>query len=683
MRSRLAFYCLIGSMQLAPTLSAQVLDKHALLTRQTWWDNRDFDWFLARIPAFESPDSAIDATYYYRWELVTKHLTYGSPETGYTFTEFIDRPFWSGAYGAISCPLGHQMEEIRWLNDRGIIEDFARYWFETPGAEPRSYSNWYGAAVWETYEVLGDSGLLHRLLPYMKRQYEGWMAEHWDVGHRMFHWDGLHDGMERNINSRQTDDIDEGAKGYRPTLNSYMFADAEAIANASRLFGDTATSRALRTWADTLRQLVQTELWDDRRGFFLHQSAHDEKDGVQAMTRTYETGRYAGDPHGRELIGYVPWQFNLPEPGKGYERAWRFLMDTAYFLAPYGPTTTERHDPQFYVSPTCCWWSGNSWPYATTQTLVAMANLLNRYQQDVVSAHDWMTLFNTYTRTQRKDGHPYIAEAANPDNGSWEGHDTPHHSENYFHSGYVNLVITGLVGLRPRADDSVEVNPLAPREWAWFALDAVRYHGRRLAVLWDRDGTRYGRGAGLMLLVEGRVIARAPGLSRLVAYLGPPRVSPSPSRLVNYAVNNGHGAYPSVAASFTTAEHPAASLVDGNYYYHIAPANRWTTVGTVHSEDTVTVDFGVGRTIQRIVLYVLDDGVPGGIRAPARYEVQLWRHNRWETIPGQRRDPERPVGHRANTVSFPPVATSRIRVVLVPRPESALGLSEIETWGDR
>jgi hypothetical protein len=32
--------------------------------------------------------------------------------------------------------------------------------------------------------------------------------------------------MERNIDSRQTDDIDTGAEGYRPTLNSYMYADA-------------------------------------------------------------------------------------------------------------------------------------------------------------------------------------------------------------------------------------------------------------------------------------------------------------------------------------------------------------------------------------------------------------------------------------------------------------------------
>ena len=37
--------------------AAQVLDKRALFARQTWWDNRDFDWLAARIPAFESPET--------------------------------------------------------------------------------------------------------------------------------------------------------------------------------------------------------------------------------------------------------------------------------------------------------------------------------------------------------------------------------------------------------------------------------------------------------------------------------------------------------------------------------------------------------------------------------------------------------------------------------------------------
>ncbi len=660
---------------LALPAQAQVLDKSAVLRHQTWWDNRDFDWFAERIPMFESPDTAIDATYYYRWELVTKHLTYGSPEAGYTFTEFIDRPFWSGAYGAISCPLGHQLDEIRWLNDRRIIEDFARYWFEAPGAQPRSYSNWYGAAVWGTYEVLGDTTFLRRMLPYMKQQYAGWMAERWDPARGMFKWDGLHDGMERSITSRQTDDIDEGAVGFRPTLNTYLYADAMAIARASAVLGDSAEVWEFVLRADSLRQRVHEELWDPRREFFLPQFANDEKDGVKAGTRTYETGRYAGDSHGRELIGYVPWQFDLPEHGKGYERAWRFLMDTAHFLAPFGPTTAERHDPQFYVSPRCCWWSGNSWPYATAQTLTAMANLLDNYDQDVVSARDWMTLFGIYTRTQRKDGRPYIAEAANPDNGSWAGHDTPYHSEHYFHSTYADLVITGVAGLRPRADDSVEVSPLAPATWPWFALDDVRYHGYRLSILWDCDGTRYGRGQGLMILADGRVIARAPALRRLVAHLGAPRIVPAPAPLVNLAVNNGRGAYPWVEASFAAPDNPPTYLVDGNYWYHRAPPNRWSTASSRNASDTVTIYFGAERTVERVTLYP--------VIAPARYELQARTGGTWIVIPGQRRVPAYAEARRANAISFPAMRTDRVRLVLTPQRDSALALSEVEVWGPR
>ena len=44
----------------------------------------------------------------------------------------------------------------------------------------------------------------------------------------------------------------------------------------------------------------------------------------------------------------------------------------------------------------------------------------------------------------------------------------------------------------------VDVHPLLPANtWDWFCLDDVRYHGRTRTLLWDRDGRRYGRGAGL------------------------------------------------------------------------------------------------------------------------------------------------------------------------------------------
>ncbi len=372
----------------------------------------------------------------------------------------------------------------------------------------------------------------------------------------------------------------------------------------------------------------------------------------------------------------MPWQFSLPD--SGYENAWRFLMDTAYFSAPFGPTTVERHDPQFFVSKICCVWSGNAWPYATSQTLTAMANLLNEYRQAVVTRDDYFRLLKAYTLDQRKGGRPYVAEAADPETGSWEGHDTYDHSEHYFHSGYVDLIITGLAGLRPRADDSLEVNPLIPDAWNWFALDDVSYRGRRVSIFWDRDGSRYGRGAGLSLYVEGRRVARAARIGRLVADMGPAPALRGVDRPVNFAVNNGRGAFPAITASYSAPATPPWYLIDGNVWYDASPPNRWTASGSGSAADTVDLDFGVSRPVEWVTLYFLDDGAT--LRPPERFTLERWRDGRWEEIPAQRRVPEVPEGRRANTVTFDPIETTKLRLVVTHRAGASSGLTEFEAW---
>jgi hypothetical protein len=678
-----------------------VLDHQALLERHDWWDNKDWDWYEEKIPFFESPDPELDATYYYRWELLTKHLIYGSPASGYTLTEFVDRPFWSGSYGAISCPLGHQAYEIRWWKDRRIIEDFARYWFETPGAQPRSYSNWYGDSMWATYEVLGDRGLLGRVYPHMETQVAGWTAERWDPEHGMYRWVGAWDGMETNINSRLTDDEFGGAEGYRPTLNSYLFADLRALSRTAALFGDAEKAEAYAARAAALKARVQEELWDPAREFFFHQFAFDEKGGIEAKSLTYETGPYAGDPHGRELLGFVPWQFNLPDPG--YETAWRFLMDPDYFWAPYGPTGVEQGDPQFFVSPRCCVWSGNAWPYATAQTLTAMANLLHDYDQDVVGPADYYGLLRTYARSQRQEGRPYVAEAADPYTGSWGGHDTFYHSEHYLHSGFLDQVITGLVGLRPRADDTLRVNPLVPREWDFFALEGVDYHGHDLSVLWDRDGGRYHRGPGLSVYLDGRELARSAELGEVRAAIPPPVLRDPEPRQYNYAVNNDGENFPFASASASHPLYPPFYAVDGNRWYHPSPPNRWVAGEWGGGEPWFQVDFGIPRPLTEVQLYFIDDssgppveavgeegtsgfpvsqaGTGEPVLAPESYGLESWNGSEWVEVRGQQRTPEVPEGRKANTVRFPGIQASRIRVSLFPKPGATVGLTELEAWG--
>ena len=93
------------------------------------------------------------------------------------------------------------------------------------------------------------------------------------------------------------------------------------------------------------------------------------------------------------------------------------------------------------------------------------------------------------------------------------------HGKDYNHSTYCDLVISGLVGLRPRSDQIVEVNPMVPADWESFCLDRVPYHGRILTILWDKAGKRYGQGKGLRVFANGKLISSSPQLGRLTARL--------------------------------------------------------------------------------------------------------------------------------------------------------------------
>lgn len=654
--------------------SADLIDRDAVFARYNWWDSRDFGWYEDRIPFVETPDNQINEVYYYRWEVMKTHLTYGSPETGYLFTEFMDRPFWSGTYGGISCPLGHQLTEVRWMKDPRIIDDFARYWIDTEGAKERNYSNWYGSALWQIHEVWGDSAWAVSMLPYMEEQYEGWLETNYDADHGLFFKSGHDDGMEININSRQLTD-NWTVEGYRPTLNSYLFGDLVALSQTALLAGQFEKAMDYLERAGVLKARVIDELWDPGREFFFHQFKGDHAPGIRDKSLTHETGPYAGSGNGRELIGYVPWQFNLPD--EEHSVAWQFLMDEAHFKADYGPTTVSQSDTLFMLTERCCIWSGQSWPYATTQTLVAMANLLNNYEQEVVDRDDYVELLRTYTRTQYKDGRPYIAESANPYTGSWFGSNMPNHSEHYSHSGYADLILSGLLGIRPMADGTLVVNPLIPDDWDWFAAEGVRLHGHDVDVIWDRDGSKYGLGAGLRVRIDNRDLASRETLGPLDAQLPEAGASMTFERPHNLAVNNGT-VFPEITASFSDPRHPPFWAADGGVFYHEVPTTRWTTEGSPNEEDWIQAMFGTTQSIERVVLYFLDDGE--GIIPPTSYAVELLQDGMWRPADIRSRIPGQPTGRRANTVLVGPTDAEGVRVTFEHAGDGRTGLAEMEVW---
>lgn len=140
----------------------------------------------------------------------------------------------------------------------------------------------------------------------------------------------------------------------------------------------------------------------------------------------------------------------------------------------------------------------------------------------------------------------WVAEAGDPDSARWTDDPTEvgrrtrtccciccsiavvHLSQGYKynHAHFIDLIVGAVAGLQPHAagpsPPSVTVQPLQPSDAAlsWWALDGAVVNGRVVTVLWDVDGSRYGRGAGLSVFIDGVQAAHA------ATTQGPPLVVP-------------------------------------------------------------------------------------------------------------------------------------------------------------
>jgi len=461
-----------------------------------------WEWFERNIPWLDVPDKSLEEIYYFRWYSFQKHIR--QTPSGLVVDEFLDDVPWAGKYNTINAAAQHHLREARWLRDPAYADQYSRFWFSSDG-EPRRYSFPAADAVYSVFLANGDKALPLALLPSLVRNYDEWEKTHRDLNGLFWQIDDR-DGMEYSI----------GASGYRPTINSYMYGDAIAISKIATMAGDSALSQKYAEKAEQIRHLIETRLWNPQSKFY------------ETVPRTPD----ASWVNVRELIGYVPWYFYLPHLDRAI--AWKQLNDPEGFAGKYGPTTAERRSPRFgFAADHECLWNGPSWPFATTQTLVALANLLNGPTQSVIGKDQYLALLSTYAHSQYiklPDGSsiPWIDEDLDADTGQWiarsileaKKQPPPNRGRYYNHSGFADLIITGLVGVRPSAGDTLAIHPLIPAgKWAYFAMDGITYHGRLLTLFYDSTGTRYKRGAGLHILCDGHEIAREPNLAPIVVHL--------------------------------------------------------------------------------------------------------------------------------------------------------------------
>ncbi|HVT28102.1 MAG TPA: glycosyl hydrolase family 65 protein [Lacipirellulaceae bacterium] len=451
-------------------------------------------WMAANVPLFDCPDAQLKRIYYFRWWTYRKHIC-RTPQ-GMVVTEFIKPVSHAGPYNTISCALGHHLAEGRWMRDQHPLDDYIHFWYRSgphvgPAPHFHKYSSWAAAAIYDRYLVTGDREFVVDLLDDLIADYRRWERERQRPDGLFWQYD-VADAMEESISGGRD------AKNIRPTINSYMAANANAISQIARLAGRAGISEKFTATASELRTKMSEALWDPKAQFFKVR---------------FETGALSD---AREAIGFIPWMFDLASPAQAV--AWRQLTNPAGFWAPRGLTTAERRHPAFRSRGVgACEWDGAVWPFATSQTLNGLIHLLRGPEQPYVTRGDFLAAMRIYAKAHQRHGKPYIGEYYDEITGDWliTGPKAAR-SRDYNHSTFCDLVITGLVGIVPRPDDVVEVNPLLPPDaWEWFCLDNVPYHGRSLTIIWDRFGERYGRGKGLAIWVNGVEIARATEFGRL------------------------------------------------------------------------------------------------------------------------------------------------------------------------
>lgn len=465
-------------------------------------NDKAYEWLKDEIPLLECSDETIERTYYFRWWTYRKHLK--KTTEGYVITEFLPQVPWSGRFNTINAPLAHHLREGRWLKNSAVyLSDYIKF-FLKENASNHKYSVDFISAVKDVYNVNKDIELGDDFLDLACAYYKRWEDEHQVESGMFWSYDDA-DAMEFSISG--TADM-KYVKGLRPTLNSYMYADAVAISEFADIFGNDSVKNEYAKKAERLKVLINTTLLHN--GFY--KAIHPKNEDFALI------GRVNLNDVPRELIGYIPWCYKIPD-GK-YGDCFRLLEDEKCFMGKTGLTTADQSDRRFlFEAPHECLWNGYVWPFATSQTLNALRSYIVNHNGGEYYKKLYATLFLQYADMHRildesGEWRPWIDEVMHPYRYDWTSRtylknaDWPkdkggyERGKDYNHSTFCDLFITGITGIVPENSDFTQI-PSIPERIDYFKLENLHFRGKIYTLYYDKNGEKYKLGKGLFSKEQG------------------------------------------------------------------------------------------------------------------------------------------------------------------------------------
>jgi hypothetical protein len=470
-------------------------------------------WFFDNVPYFDASDPSFKKMWYYRWWVVRFNMTEAdTPDLkGYRFYE--------GKLGfdnAITFAVPAQLKELTYLRDprfglqqlensyrtlsaAGAVVDPAGspYWGEM-------YSQWIAAAGAEfnrVHPIPPDT--LRKLLPAMASDVRAWVTTFDPDGNGLPQRDRPRStGYDLDIlsywyfNGTKLDVQADPVDMERVDFASFVYANARAVVELARIANNQPLVSEFQTVAEHIRTAVLQQEWDDQTQFFYPQRAADH---VRAPIR--------------ELHGFFPFTTLLAPDEPRYVAALKKFVDPDEFWARFPPVITSQYHYRQWT------WdmdglTRNIAPHPISMGARTLVQVLKHYHQNIITPDHFMDLMarynalvypgvNPFDPLWRPNVHEYYSK--------WEPHQVslqpkPSDISHDFHSMYCSLVVEGVVGLTPRTDERIELQPAA-LSWTYFLLDRLRYRGKDLTIVWDQPGgrKRYAQfPEGFSLYIDGR-----------------------------------------------------------------------------------------------------------------------------------------------------------------------------------
>ena len=461
------------------------------------------EWLKENIPVIDIPDKTIEEIYYFRWWVFRKHIR--NTEDGYVITEFLPPVPWAGKHNTIVAAAGHHVSEAKWLKcGEKVTKDYLKFWFDEK-SNTYLYSSWIIYSAYELCKHTGDFSFGIENLDLFINYYEKMEAEHktecglfWSIDNN--------DGMEFSI-SGVSEEM-EKQEGIRPTLNSYMAANAYAVKEFAKMAGREDVIELYEKKYIELKEKMTDILWDGE----FYKAIHTPKNFKNPKIKDLLPSRNA-----KELLGYIPWCFNLaPE---GFEKAFYELKKEDGFKCEYGLTTAEQRHPRFlYEAKHECFWNGYIWPFATTQVLNAVLNLLDNYNQDVIDKDDFYDILNTYAKShymtnEKGDKICFIDEMKHPKTDIWQTREILkewgwkkelggfERGKDYNHSAFCDIVLKGILGVKIK-NEEIFTEPKIPDDWEYFMIENLWVKDNCYKIIYDKTGEHYKQGKGIKIIKE-------------------------------------------------------------------------------------------------------------------------------------------------------------------------------------